>query len=340
MTRDAKLNRRKLIFQILGKWWLVLGIAVVTAIVSSAVYYVREFVLRPERFESSFTIYLTFEESGSEVNVQYYNAYTWREIVKDDPIMDSVMEHLPTSYDREEVKRSIRMTMPSDVRVLIGTITTANAENSDEIAKALSDSILQFKNHVDVFSNIELWKFDNAKPVVIDCEIVRVAIVSGVLGLLFALAGVWIFYLSSDRIDTVEDAMNRFDIPVVGIYDRNGRAIFEQEESANRKKLLQDGITAVVGIDVDEKAIPECVLRDDRLNCTYFAADGMDGRRYEELRSKTAVVIAMKAGRANGSRMEHAIAQLSIQDIAPAGLLLLEGNEKLLKRYYHVKKLK
>ena len=174
MERDKRLNRRKLIFQIMNKLWLVAVAAVAGAVLAAGIYYAKGIVKQPERYEAKFTIYLTFEEEGAEVNIQYYNSYTWKELVKDDPIMDYVMAHLPEDYSRDEVNRAVEMSTPSDVRVLLGTVTTSDPVRSETIAQAMAGGILHFRDKVDVFTDMELWRMDPARRVLIDAETVRV----------------------------------------------------------------------------------------------------------------------------------------------------------------------
>lgn len=338
MERDKRLNRRKLIFQIMNKLWLVAVAAVAGAVLAAGIYYAKGIVKQPERYEAKFTIYLTFEEEGAEVNIQYYNSYTWKELVKDDPIMDYVMAHLPEDYSRDEVNRAVEMSTPSDVRVLLGTVTTSDPVRSETIAQAMAGGILHFRDKVDVFTDMELWRMDPARRVLIDAETVRVAVVGGVLGALVALVVLWIYYLTADRIDTTEEFTDRFQIPVIGIYDGNGQPFVPNEEEANRKQLLMEGVTAVIDLDAEAENISVYADPDSAYHCSVYRYDALESRSYDEVRRATAVILAVRASRPNGNAVRHAISQLEIQGIHLTAAILCRGDRRFLKKYYGKRK--
>ena len=92
----------KRLFLVLGKkMWLVLLGAVLGALLGGITYKIVTNITNGEpEYRASADYYITFFKDGAD----YFNAYTWDGILRDDPIVDYAMTLLPEEITKDMVK--------------------------------------------------------------------------------------------------------------------------------------------------------------------------------------------------------------------------------------------
>ena len=119
------------------KVWVILAAALAGAAAAGGIYLFTALVLGgPAQYQvlSQYRIYFDKDKYG-EIE-DYYNAYTWGEIMKTDQVVDFVMEVLPEDITKEQVKASVSVGQMNDVKIMPLYITTGDAALSEEIAQA------------------------------------------------------------------------------------------------------------------------------------------------------------------------------------------------------------
>ena len=101
MQRMIYWKRVWLLFR--NKIWILVVAVLVGAVLGALGYKLVDAITdEGQYYRVSSDYYITFNED--ENGVDYYNAYTWDSILRDDPVVDVVMEYLPEDINREEVK--------------------------------------------------------------------------------------------------------------------------------------------------------------------------------------------------------------------------------------------
>lgn len=127
----------------------------------------------------------------------YYNAYTWGEIMKTDQVVDFVMEALPEGISKAQVKASVSVGQMNDVKIMPLYITTQDAGLSQEIAKAYVYGLDKFAKSIEGLSGMQCWTVEPATQVPRATKTVNAFIFGGILGavLSFLVLVFFIFWM-------------------------------------------------------------------------------------------------------------------------------------------------
>ena len=71
----------------------------------------------------------------------YYNAFTWNDVMGTDLIMDTMMEVLGDTYSRESVKEMITADILSDVRYLTITVQGEDEKKVEDVSSAVQEAL-------------------------------------------------------------------------------------------------------------------------------------------------------------------------------------------------------
>lgn len=222
------------------KGWIILAAALAGAAVAAGIYLFAALVLggKPEyQVFSQYRIYFDKEKYG-EIE-DYYNAYTWGEIMKTDQVVDFVMEALPEGISKAQVKASVSVGQMNDVKIMPLYITTQDAGLSQEIAKAYVYGLDKFAKSIEGLSGMQCWTVEPATQVPRATKTVNAFIFGGILGAVFSFLVLVFFYILDDSIYLEEDFAKRFRIPVLGILTRGKDADYLEELKGNAAFLLK-----------------------------------------------------------------------------------------------------
>ena len=145
--------------------WLIVLATVMTAVLAMGIYRVA-IVINSEGtfYRVSSDYYITFNFDEYENSVDYYNAYTWDNILRDDPIVEAALEVLPDDYKKDEVKASITGEMLGDYRILTVHATNKVPERAQVIANAYTTALEVFADKIEMLDTIEMWSREDCMP--------------------------------------------------------------------------------------------------------------------------------------------------------------------------------
>lgn len=222
------------------KAWIILAAALAGAAAAVGIYLFAALVLggKPEyQVFSQYRIYFDKEKYG-EIE-DYYNAYTWGEIMKTDQVVDFVMEALPEGISKAQVKASVSVGQMNDVKIMPLYITTQDGELSREIAEAYVYGLDRFAKSIEGLSGMQCWTVEPAVQVPRATKTVNAIIFGGILGAVLSFLVLIFFYILDDSIYLEEDFAKRFPIPVLGILTRGKDADYLEELKGNAAFLLK-----------------------------------------------------------------------------------------------------
>lgn len=222
------------------KGWIILAAALAGAAVAAGIYLFAALVLggKPEyQVFSQYRIYFDKEKYG-EIE-DYYNAYTWGEIMKTDQVVDFVMEALPEGISKAQVKASVSVGQMNDVKIMPLYITTQDAGLSQEIAKAYVYGLDKFAKSIEGLSGMQCWTVEPATQVPRATKTLNAFMFGGILGAVLSFLVLVFFYILDDSIYLEEDFAKRFRIPVLGILTRGKDADYLEELKGNAAFLLK-----------------------------------------------------------------------------------------------------
>ena len=236
--RDEKLqpvDLRRLWRQFKKRFWIVLVATVIGAVAGFAAYVIYSNIKSGNtvyRIRNDY--YISFNHEDFPNGVDYYNAYTWDGILRDDPIVNVALENA-SGVTKQQILDSVTGEILGDYRILTVVVTGTDSDLIQKISDAYKVALPAFADKIDMLSGIELWT--DAQIEVYDAYTREgnAAFLGGLIGLLCSLFAVLLYAVFDDRIYTERDWIMRYpDIPYLGKRDTD-------EYKVNREHLLEDG---------------------------------------------------------------------------------------------------
>lgn len=314
------------------KIWLILVATVAGALIGGIGYKLVETATSEGQFyrvTSDFYITFTEDENG----VDYFNAYTWDTILRDDPVVDVVMEKLPADITRDQVKAAVTGEMIGDYRILTVYATSLDPEVADAIAKAYVTGLAEFANKIDLLDSIELWSQEEVSPVIENDYLINMMLFGGVVGFVLILLLMAFFYILDDSIYIESDCTQKFNMPFLGLITR--------KESEMALQELKDNLSYFCKSDQEyylvswDNSVEQRIV--DMLTKMQPAIQGslsVKGEDLEILRKSAGAIIVLPWGRKNGRIADKLVHFLQKQDCKLTGTVLIDADDAFLKTYY------
>lgn len=300
-----------------NKIWLILAAAIAGALFSGAVYLIVRQASKGEmqyRAEVLYSIGYDIREDDEVLKefINEYNAYTWKDMMRSDRVILSVMEALP-DVERSVIEDSISTDIASDPEFLTAYFTTNDEELSNQIALAYNAAMAAFGETMRGrgLIGIEAWKTTPAAPVTEENRVVYALELGAVIGLLAGLLVLAGWYVLDDSILLESDVEKRYPYPVLGY----------------RTVRKETGLETSLAANLDYLAAKEA-FREVELSELQKKNVGFEGLR------EASVVLLVEWGTPCGRVLGHVINTLKLQDIRLLGIIITDADDRFLKLYY------
>ena len=314
------MDLKRLVLVLGRKLWLMLAAVVLGAVLGGVTYKVVTNITNGEpEYRASADYYITFFEEGAD----YYNAYTWDNILRDDPIVDYALTLMPEEITKDMVKAAVSGEMLSDYRILTVHVNAETREKADTIAKAYQEALWHFGQEMDLLDKVELWSQNEAVPFEKNTKTANAAFLGALLAFLLAGFVLLFYYVLEDAVYVERDAENRFGLPVYGLLTKNKDELQHQMFTNNmeyafagKKKCGDDYIRIWPG-----EQIPSMI-------------------DFEMLRMEEPLLVDIPWGRNNCRQIERVLRQLELQNVKVNGFVITNADDKFVKAYYMIERSK
>lgn len=314
------------------KIWLVLVITVIGMLLSALGYkFVDTITSEGQYYRVSSDYYITFNED--ENGVDYYNAYTWDTILRDDPVVDVVMEYLPVEITCEQVREAVSGEMLGDYRILTVYVDSLDSQFAETVADAYEKGLEAFADKISMLNKIERWSREEVTPLAENDYMINIGLFGGAVALVITLLLMTFFYILDDSIYIENDFAQRFHIPFLGMLTKNGSDACKQELKDNLSHLCKaDGTYYLVSWDNKTDSVTEDALKEFLpAICGKISVQGED---LNALRNSDGAIIVLPWGSKNGRITDKLIRFLEKQDCKIVGAVLTNADDVFLKAYY------
>ncbi len=216
------------------RFWIVIVITLIGAVCGFVAYVIYSNIKSGNtvyRIRNDY--YISFNHEDFPNGVDYYNAYTWDGILRDDPIVNVALENA-SGVTKQQILDSVTGEILGDYRILTVVVTGTDSAMIQQISDAYKVALPAFADKIDMLSKIELWT--DAEIEVYDAYTREgnAAFLGGLIGLLCSLFAVLLYAIFDDAIYTERDWVMRYpDIPYLGKKDSD-------EYKVNRAHLLEE----------------------------------------------------------------------------------------------------
>lgn len=366
---QEKLDNRRFFLLNLHKIWQIAVGAVIGACLFAFFYYLKTDILQGEPLYRAQTLYgITFDREQVDNIHDYYNGYTWNEVLDSDRIAGRAAELLG-DLSKEEIAAATTIPTMSDIRFIWVYVDMENREQADRVMMAIGESLREFALSTDGFKEIAVWDVKKTEQIRENSLIGRMTIAGAVIGAL--TAGFVICYVNAmdDSIYTEKDVEERLGVLPAGVIMKLGSEqpeFFKKELADNLQKLLGEKLgekkTGKVGI---VSADPVCGASAERekeylkeVLAEYFSnvnivevsgeqperddADQEHGKGEETDKGKCrtmgevdAFILLIPYGKKNGTALELVWKDLALQEHLPDAVVIVGADERFYRRYYH-----
>ncbi len=348
------LNLRAFYLRVLSKLHIVILGAILCAVIFGAVYEVNYQVkTRNAKYEVESTLYIYFAyDENSGTLVDHYNAYTWNTIIKTDEIIEPIVSDMAAlGYDmsREEIEGSLSADIPSDVRLMILTVSGKDKETAKDLSEVTNNSMVAFGRSNTAFEQIKVLSCSEPSLDLGTDRLLTAVIFGAVCGLILTILILLLISAMDDEVYISEDAEKRYHIPVLGMVtssDKEEPPFLRNEMINAMGSIVQNlGSVAVFSAD-DTEGIKNAKEGAERIQTVLgnsfnfeitklipMELPGNDEKCSEQLATIQGAIILMDMGKKNGAMTEHLISMLHKMECPIVGIVITNTDSKFIKRY-------
>lgn len=353
------MDYRRLWMCFLKKWWIPVVMTIIGAVLGCAGYLVVRTVNMTVEYEAVSKVYVRFIYNPNGDVEQYYNGYTWNDLMATDPILNRTMEQLSGSgIERQEVIDATTAAILSDLRLLTLTFNTEDEMKTSQIQQATQAGLLAYGMENEEITDIEVISTTPPVKKEWDDKMVTAGIGGGALFFIITVFILWLYLIVDDSFYVTSDIQKRYKFPAFGMLIRMPlsdavKQPYEGEIKANMEYLMKDYERITILNPVDSESpdgvvtwLEELHQKDGKSLASKQQSLEIKGMGWDEdvsslcetLREEDGVVIAIPFGRRIGKQVERVVNILAQQDCKIAGMLLTEGDEGFWRFYYGRKK--
>ena len=213
------MDRRRAFFVLLPKLWLLLVGGLLGALIGIGICLAWSHLTDPGpryRREEKLYIDFAFNEKTKE-NYDYYNAYTWNDILHTEEILGRAYARLEkegAAISREELWEMVNIELPSDIRLIHLETIGPSEILTDMVSETTEQELIAFADRMEEFRGMRVIEKGETKPFLRVLQTGRAAEAGAVLGFLFALIALGLWYSLDDRILLPGDLLRLTALPV------------------------------------------------------------------------------------------------------------------------------
>ncbi|MDE6962960.1 MAG: hypothetical protein K2P30_04955 [Lachnospiraceae bacterium] len=371
---EEYLNRgmdlKRLVLYLQKRLWLLIMLIVLGATCGGVTYQVMRSMKMPVEYKAVSKLYISFDHDENGEVYQYYNGYTWNDLLDSDPIVDLVMKELP-GYEKSDVRESTTAEILSDIRLLTITVRGDNEKFVREIRNAVENGLKEFAKNSDELEQIKVIRSTVPERVYWDNRTTSACVTgAAALGVL-ALFIIGFHYVMDESMYVQEDVEKKYKMPALGILTRNQKGLqpYAGELKANIRYAMGDNRTLAV-VDMDNhadvrglelerllnreetdimgssggvkeeedfgwyKAKTKEVQEKGEWEITAFGENILSEEECRKIREAGAVILLLPFGKDVGRKTSRILTLLNNQDCNIIGMVIAQADEEFLNRYF------
>ena len=367
--RNREMDLKRLVLFLQKKLWLVIMLVILGATAGGILYQMLHSMKMPVEYQAVSKLYISFGHDESGEVYQYYNGYTWNDLLDTDPIMDLVMMYLP-GYEKEQVMEATTAEILSDIRLLTITVRGEEEKFVREISRATENGLKEFGRESEELEQIKVIRSGVPQRVYWDDRTSAACITGAVILGVISLLVIGFNYALDEAVYVQEDIEKRYGVKALGILTRSQKGLepYARELKANiRYAVGEKKAFAVVDMDnhadlrgseleriLNREAMEvfggghtreeedfgwnfakeEEQLPEGEWKVTAFGENVLSEEECRQLREIGGVILLLPFGVDVGRKTSRILSLLKNQDCPVIGMVVAQADEEFLNRYY------
>ncbi|MBQ8877658.1 MAG: hypothetical protein IJ029_02940 [Lachnospiraceae bacterium] len=362
------MDLKRLMLRMQGKIWLLLMLIVLGAGIGGVSYQVARAMRMPITYEAVSKLYISFGVDESGEIYQYYNGYTWNELLDTDPIISKIEENLPAGYTREQVIEATEGTILSDIRLLTVTVQGSDEKSVREIQAAVELGLENYAQESEELKRIDTIRTQEPERVYWDDKTVTACVTGAVILTVVGVIVLALIYVMDDAVYVQADIEKRYPYKALGMMmeSQKGLQPYARELTANityllgdnRKfalidtdnhidlrageleRLLNAGENEFIGGDGEMGGLTwtmpkeEGAQKEDAYEALPLNESAVTGEDCAQIRQLGGAILLLPYGVDVTKKTERIISLLNNQDCKILGIIVTQADEDFLSRYY------
>ena len=362
------MDLKRLMLRMQGKIWLLLMLIVLGAGIGGVSYQVARAMRMPITYEAVSKLYISFGVDESGEIYQYYNGYTWNELLDTDPIISKIEENLPAGYTREQVIEATEGTILSDIRLLTVTVQGSDEKSVREIQAAVELGLENYAQESEELKRIDTIRTQEPERVYWDDKTVTACVTGAVILTVVGVIVLALIYVMDDAVYVQADIEKRYPYKALGMMmeSQKGLQPYARELTANityllgdnRKfalidtdnhidlrageleRLLNAGENEFIGGDGEMGGLTwtmpkeEGSQKEDAYEALPLNESTVTGEDCAQIRQLGGAILLLPYGVDVTKKTERIISLLNNQDCKILGIIVTQADEDFLSRYY------
>ncbi len=368
--RNREMDLKRLVLYFQKRIWLVIMLVILGAVAGGIIYQMLHSMKTPVEYQAVSKLYISFGHDESGEVYQYYNGYTWNDLLDTDPIMDLVMVHLP-GYEKEQVRESTTAEILSDIRLLTITVRGENEKFVREIDHAVENGLKEFARESEELEQIKVIRSGVPERIYWDDRTTSACVTGAVILGFLSLLVLGFNYAMDEAVYVQEDIEKRYGVRALGILTRSQKGLepYARELKANIRYAAGEKRTVAV-VDMGNHADLrggelERLLNREMLEVfggghtgeeedfgwnfakeeeeqlppgewkvTAFGENILSEEECRRIREIGGVILLLPFGVDVGRKTSRILSLLKNQDCPVMGMVIAQADEEYLNRYF------
>lgn len=367
--KGIDLKRMYLRFQ--TKAWLLLMLTVAGAVVGGFAYQVARATRMPVAYEAVSKLYISFGVDESGEIYQYYNGYTWNDLLDADPILNRIMEYVPEGISREEVKAATKAEILSDIRLLTITVEGSTEKFVREVQAAVESGLTDYAVESEEIKRIKVIRTDEPYRVLWDDKTVTACVTGAVIFAVISCLFMAFFYVLDEAVYTQEDVERKYPYKALGLIAKSQKGLqpyarelrtnityvlgdmrnFALIDMENHCEIRKEEVERLLNIDkyifvggdgeaggltwsIPKSDDDEDEEKEGEWKAAAFNGDALAEEECRRIRELGGAIILIPFGEDVGRKTQRVLSLLKNQDCKVLGMVVSQADEEFLNRYY------
>ena len=213
---ELEVSLKEIFYELKQNW----AIMAATSLLLAAMVFFYTSVFVTPKYQSTSELYVLSKSTSitaiSDIQIGTYLTRDYVEVVIDRPVLDAVIENLDLNITYKQLNGMIKVTNPSNTRIIEITVTDSNPKRAKKIADEMADVAAAFIAEKMDQQAPNILHYGYSDGGVVSPNIKKSTILGGAVGFSLTMIFIILRYLLSDTMMSVEDVERKLGLSVLG----------------------------------------------------------------------------------------------------------------------------